>query len=120
MAVADAHFNARSRPLANSSRRVNDAMTGTAKNTAEEWHCTANTAVTVAPAAHHNDPFLRSPSRTSAIVILTNARASGGFQMVALRDISSGAVATASVTASASGSDPNRFQMATSRSTSAA
>ena len=101
------------------SRPVNERIAGTAKNTAEEWHCTARTAAAVAPAVHHSDRPL-SPNRTHAIDILTNATASGGFQMDALRDISSGAVARNNTIASASASEENRFQIATTSSASAA
>ena len=52
--------------------------------------------------------------------ILTKATASGGFQIDALSDMSSGAVAMNSVTASASASDLNRFQIATTSAASAA
>jgi len=65
----------------------------------------------VAPAAHQIDASDLAAS-THAIEILVKATASGGFQIDALSDMSSGAVAANSVTASASGSDPNRFQIA--------
>ena len=119
--AADTHAtcSARVRRPATISRPVRARIAGAAKKIADEWDCTARIAAAVAAATHHND-LTSSANRTHAMDILTKATASGGFQMDALSDMSSGAVAINSVTASASARDPKRFQIATTSMASAA
>src|SRR6185437_2532926 len=101
---------------ASSGRATNEAMSGAATNTADECACTARRAAAVAAASYATDDW-RPPRSTSASDVFTKATASGGFQIVALKAMSNGAVAMNSTTASAIGNEAVNVQSAANSAT---